>query len=257
MVHGMVKIGMGAVLVGGLLAFGCSSVDAGSGESDVTETPPAPALPNDVHWMRNAAEHDAIFLQTYRAAIEKLAARVEDEGLRPGGWAVSLDIDETVLDNSTFQKERIGLAFSPEAWSAWVARREAKALPGAAAFAKEVHKLGGKVVLVTNRWGDDCPITEENLEAEGIVYDAILCAADPASTDKNPRWKSIEDGSSSGATGLAAMPIVMYVGDNIKDFPGRDQAKVKADPALLDEIGTSLFQLPNPMYGSFEKNERL
>ena len=50
--------------------------------------------------------------------------------------AVVLDVDETVLDNLTYQLERakIGLAFTPDSWNVWVKRREAVGLPGSAAF---------------------------------------------------------------------------------------------------------------------------
>jgi predicted secreted acid phosphatase len=47
-----------------------------------------------------------------------------------------LDADETVINNVTYQLERAqqGLPYSSESWAAWVRRREASPIPGAAAF---------------------------------------------------------------------------------------------------------------------------
>jgi predicted secreted acid phosphatase len=59
----------------------------------------APTLPNDIHWSRNSAEHMALFVQTYRLAGDALRDAASD--LAAGTWAVILDGDETVLDNST------------------------------------------------------------------------------------------------------------------------------------------------------------
>ena len=44
-----------------------------------------------------------------------------------------LDADETVIDNSLYQRERaaVGQGFSSDTWAAWVERRAATALPGA------------------------------------------------------------------------------------------------------------------------------
>ena len=62
----------------------------------------------------------------------ELAAR----GRQPGSWAVVLDADETVISNVQYQIERAraGLTFTPESWHAWIGRREATPIPGAAAF---------------------------------------------------------------------------------------------------------------------------
>src|SRR5687767_15227807 len=57
-------------------------------------------------------------------------------------------------------------------------RREATALPGAAAFVGRVRGLGGRVVIVTNRTEAECEPTRENLRAVGIVFDAVLCKPD-------------------------------------------------------------------------------
>lgn len=213
---------------------------------------PAP-LPDAVHWVRNSAEYRASALQAYRLAgsrIEQLAA-----GRTSGAWAVILDADETLLDNSAYQKERAahGLGFTPESWRVWVARREARAIPGAADFLRRVHGLGGVVAVVTNRTKSECPDTELNLAAEELVADAVLCRPDAGPGDKQPRFDQVAQGRA--APGLPPAEVLMWVGDNILDFPGLGQA-ARATPEGLADFGQRFILLPNPMYGSWERNPR-
>ena len=54
---------------------------------------------------------------------------------------------------------------------------------------------------------------------------------------------------------LAATQVLVYVGDNVMDFPGLDQAARDREESLK-EFGGRFILIPNPMYGSWEKNER-
>lgn len=51
---------------------------------------------------------------------------------------------------------------------------------------------------------------------------------------------------------LAALEVLMFVGDNIQDFPALDQTATT--DAKLADFGSRFFMMPNPMYGSCEKN---
>lgn len=215
---------------------------------------PAPAspapLPNDVHWSMNSAEHRAILLQTYAMATR----RVEEvaPGLEAGTWAVELDADETVLDNAQYQRELAAknAKFSRETWRPWVERRAATALPGARAFLERVRELGGKIAIVTNRDQVECPATHDNFRSQNIPFDVILCKE--STSDKNPRFAAIENGTA--APPLPPLRIVTYVGDNILDFPNLSQDIRDDADATFADFGTRFFILPNPMYGSWEKN---
>jgi 5'-nucleotidase (lipoprotein e(P4) family) len=225
--------------------------------------PPAPAVapaaapaafvaPPSIRWVRDSAEHRALYLQVYRAAtayVEREAA-----GRAAGTWAVVLDADETVLDNSLYQLEqaRAGRPFDPVTWTAWCARREAVPLPGAAAFLSRVQSLGGRVVIVTNRSTAECPDTEAVFRAQGLVHDAMLCKPDGSSSDKNPRFAAVARGTA--AAGLPPLEVVAFVGDNIQDFPEKGQALRKEGDEAFAEFGARFFVLPNPMYGSWERN---
>jgi 5'-nucleotidase (lipoprotein e(P4) family) len=214
-------------------------------------TPESPRVHPEIHWARNSAEHRAIYLQTYRLATDQL--RVLARGKTAGRWAVILDADETVLDNSTFQKRRADLdsAYSEVAWNAWVNERAATALPGAVEFTRTVRELGGKVVIVTNRDETVCSATRQNISSAGIPADLVLCK--PAGgSDKNPRFRAVQEGTAAAA--VPALQVVMWVGDNIQDFPGMSQAVRDSAQTALGDFGRRFILLPNPMYGSWERN---
>ena len=97
-----------------------------------------------------------------------------------------------MISNLAYQIERAGRPHDEEAWSAWVRRREATALPGAAAFLTRVRALGGKIAIVTNRREPVCEDTKAVFEARGLVYDAMLCRTGPS--DKNPRFEAVQSG---------------------------------------------------------------
>ena len=209
-------------------------------------------LSDAIRWARDSAEHRALYLQVYAAAT----AHVEREAAkRPGGgWAVILDADETVIDNSLYQaeRERAGLAFDATSWSAWTRRREAVPLPGAKAFLARVHELGGRIAIVTNRAATECPDTEAVFRAHALAYDVMLCKPDASPSDKNPRFEAVAKGT-TGAD-LPPLDVVAFVGDNIQDYPGLSQEIRKQADDAFAPFGARYFALPNPMYGSWERN---
>lgn len=232
-----------------IAAGGCASAPAATPAVPAASGPDAP--PAALHWARSSAEHRALFLQVYRDA----AAHVGEVAptLERGAWAVILDADETVLDNSTYQKrlaER-GTRFDVATWNAWVREEDAGALPGAAEFIGLVRNLGGRVAIVTNRDEEVCEPTRRNLRALGITVDVVLCQQ-PGESGKMGRFQSVQAGTTP--VSLPPLNVVAWVGDNIQDFPGMDQAARDADESRLRPFGATWFILPNPMYGSWERN---
>ncbi len=207
-----------------------------------------PRLSHSLRWVRSSAEYRASLIQIYRFAGEVLAARAVD--LEPGTWAVALDADETVIDNSLYQEERalIGKDYDSESWAAWAARREAPPLPGVLVFLSRVRELGGNIAIVTNRKQPLCADTEANFRAFSIPFDVILCRRDGGR--KESRWRQVEDGTA--AQGLPPLDIVMWLGDNIHDFPELDQELREEPEAAFERFGIEYFVLPNPMYGSWD-----
>lgn len=214
---------------------------------------PRPAtrvLPAALRWVRRSAEYRAIARQTYAVAARHLPELTH--GLAPGSWAVILDADETVLDNSEYERRRAELdsGFTSASWDAWVAEQAAPAVPGAVPFTTTVQRLGGRVVIVTNRAEARCEETRANLDRVGVGADLVLCQR-AGEADKNPRFARVQDGRASPA--LPALVVVEWLGDNIRDFPHLTQA-ARSDTAALADFGRIYFLVPNPLYGSWERN---
>jgi len=211
--------------------------------------PPGAAM-GAVHWWRDSAERGVVFVQTYRWAGERLRELASHE--RSGTWAVIMDADETVLDNSTYQLRRNGQneGYSAESWAAWVNEQGAAATPGAVEFTRLVHELGGRVAIVTNRDDPTCPATRDNLRKVNVAADVVLCRV-AGQSDKNPRFAAVQSGT---GTGLTPLKVLMWVGDNIQDFPGGSQDLRSQGAQALGAFGRNYVLLPNPMYGSWERN---
>ncbi len=196
---------------------------------------------NALLWFETSAERKAAYEEIYRLAGKHVAAA------KPKGhWGVILDADETLLNNSPFQREmdRRGIDFDGASWTEWVKKREAERLPGSKDFLDRVHALGGLVLVVTNREESVCDDTRDNLAKQELRVDQVLCAP-PQVSDKNPRFESLMQGTSPGK--LGPLNIVAFVGDNILDFPHQSQEQY--DRA---RFGVDFFLLPNPMYGSWQ-----
>ncbi len=234
------------------LLAGCAGrVAPGSHPAPVPATAAAPAgLPDELKWLRTSAEYRAIALQTYRTATRVVLERAAE--LPRHSWVVILDADETVLDNSEEERRdlMLGRSFSPAIWAEWVHERAATAVPGSVAFIHEVQQAGGRVAIVTNRDEALCDDTRANLEALDVHADLVLCKP-PETGDKNPRFEAIRTGRATDQFG--PLTIVAWVGDNIQDFPGGSQALRDASTGL-EAVGSTWFVLPNPMYGSWERN---
>jgi acid phosphatase len=219
------------------------------GPPPVTAPVPTAPLPDDVRWVRTSAEYRAIALQVYRNAGDAVLAAAADR--LPGTWAVILDADETVLDNSEHERRIVlaGVSFSDSTWAPWVRERAAPAIPGAVEFIATVQRAGGVVAIVTNRADSLCADTRTNLEAAGVHADMVLCKP-PGGSDKNPRFEAVAHGTAQGSP--RPLTVLAWVGDNIHDFPGRSQAD-RDHPAALAPFGERWFVLPNPMYGSWQR----
>ena len=190
-------------------------------------------------------------LQTYRLAAAALERR--SAGLAAGTWGVILDADETVIDNSPYQQElaRRRATFDAATWNEWVMRGAAAALPGAAEFTRRVRERGGRVVIVTNREQAQCDATRANLDRVGIAPDAVLCKTE-SNSFKDARFDAVAKGTPPST--LPPLRVVMWVGDNIQDFPRlRQDLRTQSDSAYA-EFGDRFIVLPNPMYGSWERN---
>lgn len=234
-----------------------SNAEDGSDQGELGATGTAGAateLPNSIHWVRNSAEYQAAVRQAYRLATLQVDAALAREPMARGTWGVVLDADETIVDNSEYNRDR---AFSPEgstssSWDTWVNSKSGRVIAPALPFLKKVQSAGGRVFIVTNRAATHCQATEENLRAISVPFDALLCKG-ALDRDKNGRFEAIERGVAPSPH--PATKIVVFVGDNILDFPKLDQSS-RTKESELAEFGSRFVLIPNPMYGSWEKTAR-
>ena len=251
---------------------------AGCATSTTTPTPtPAPAATppcelryinlNSALWMQSSAEYEASALQTYAAA-----RRMLDVALADPGWsaateqtapastlppAVILDLDETALDNSTYEGRAIvtGKPFTDERWKEWVAASEATATPGALQFLEYARSRGVTPFYITNRKaGVEEEGTLRNLQKLGFPLstseDTLLTRGERpewAASDKSPRRAHV----------ASRYRVLLLLGDDLNDFaPASGKSVAERDEIIRNTAGhwgTRWFILPNPSYGSWER----
>ncbi len=215
-------------------------------------------------WMESSPEYHALCLQAFNAALlavrDQVARAPEMQG-RPVGatgkpLAVVADLDETVLDNSGYQRQLVlaGKEFSPASWNRWVQQISGVALvPGAARFISAVESLGVTVVYVSNRPDQFRQSTIRTLELLGLNVQGL---DDPDRPRLQLRTDSSDKGPRRQRT-LQHFEVIAFLGDNIEDFPallGERPADLRAEvDRYLELWGTRWFVLPNPVYGSWTR----
>ncbi|MCH2179140.1 MAG: HAD hydrolase-like protein [Mariniblastus sp.] len=222
-------------------------------------------LLNGTVWVQTALEHDILCRQAYQLADIRLQQALEDERwtaaieqtanfekLPP---AVILDVDETVLDNSPFQARLVSenVEFTTEKWITWCKESQAEAMPGATRFIKQVSQKNIALFFVTNRDASVKDATIANLSRAldmPVAPEQVLCK------NEKPEWKS----SKTARRKYIAQThrIVLLLGDDFNDFTyiGKvsTRQRVKKGEPYSQYFGTKWIQLPNPLYGNWEKS---
>jgi 5'-nucleotidase (lipoprotein e(P4) family) len=212
----------------------------------------APAAPHElgIKYMRDSEEYAALARQTYRLATDA----VQRAALRPErpAWAVVLDIDETTLDNSTYELERVtyGLPFEAKSWNAWVLRHAAGTVPGVVDFIAAVRRAGGHVAWISDRDTATLDATRVNLRSAGLWNDDDrMCLQDAPERTKVIRRAEVVSGKGACAWAGTAVSVLAFLGDQMGDFPAADEhiPNTGTDAAF----GRTCFLLPNSMYGQW------
>jgi 5'-nucleotidase (lipoprotein e(P4) family) len=212
-------------------------------------------ISNDIKWVRSSVEYQAICIQTYRWAWKTVKVTGKQTS---SPWAVILDVDETVLDNSLYEAMIAieGLKY-PERWSEWVLSANAEPVPGAKAFLDSVNTLADNahIVFITNRDSSFGRATIENLKHLNMWTDncLMLCRRDKSDT-KTVRQNEVRTGTGR-CEGMGERKIIVLIGDQLPDVA---EFASDAGPEGLRNMfkdspiwGSTSFVLPNPMYGSW------
>ena len=214
----------------GLLGMGCA-------------TPQRAPFSTALDWVSQSREYKAVCLQTYTSAWEKVAAAAPKES---GPWAIVMDLDETVLDNSGYQRdlETKREAYSQESWEVWVLKEEAALVPGAKEFISKVRALPrARIIFISNRYARNTKPTRLNLEKLGVAEDNDIYMLRKEKADtKTIRQKEVLEGTGRMVK-HGEHRVVAWFGDAAHDMPD--------DPNL--KWGTHKFMLPNPIYGNWDE----
>ncbi len=210
-----------------------------------------------VLFVQKAAEYRALAYQAFNIARAMLDADLDkanvkrlpkEERRRPR--AIVVDVDETVIDNSPMQAQRIRarVAYSQKERRLWQEKHRSRAVPGAVDFIKYAASKGVKVFYISNR---DVP----QLQA---TVDTLKSAGFPDITADNVLLRGSEP-SKEGRRNLVSQThrIVLIMGDNLDDFSNVFERKSVADrfaetDSVKDEWGKRFIVLPNVMYGTWE-----
>lgn len=202
-----------------------------------------------VTWQQNSGEVNALRYQAYNSAMNYVDKLVKEKTTKP--YAVTLDIDETIIDNSPHAGYEIkhNDPYSSENFNKWIQKADAKAIPGAKEFTDYAKSKGIEVFYVSNRKEDiHLDATIKNMKKLGFVNsdkEHILLKTNDS--DKAPRWNKIEQ----------KYNLAIYCGDNLGDFPNGYYNKSNEERnSIVKEqnkyFGSKYIVLPNPVYGDFE-----
>lgn len=198
-------------------------------------------------WMQQSMESIFLREQSYKLAAEKFERNLQKHKA-DGMYAVIVDIDETVLDNSPYMARLIktGQAYDNEGWSRWVNEGRAGLVPGVKGFLNKVEASGTEVFYISNRHADLMEATLENLNRHELPFaDDAHVLLMTSESDKTERREEVK----------LNYKVLLLVGDQLTDFA---QQKEDYSMAIFDVEGAKdsldnyFVLLPNPMYGSFE-----
>jgi len=233
-----------------------------------TAPPEQGSLLANVYTM-TAAEYRACCRTIYAAAGYRLEELMEDADPSPIRPAVVMDLDETVLDITSFQTfvYENELSYTPARWSVYeqVGVEEVLLVPGAGEFIAKAEALGVSVIYLSNRNEANQEFTIAALEHVGLniegIEERIYLKPAGASSDKSPRRDAIS----------ARYNVLMIFGDNLRDFSEVFKPEQLDDGAAIEDYraaihargdavddavchwGVDWFMLPNCMYGEWEK----
>ena len=230
-----------------LLALPVLSATATAAERDLCEPK---AYEMALRYQQKSAEIMALQLQTYRFATERFNEKLK-ELKTPENYAVVMDLDETVLDNTPLlvrDTEQCHDYTKWDTWSDWEKQGKPGLIPGAKAFLDHVNQSNVRIYYVSDRMQENKADTLRTLKALGLPQvsdESVLLDT----VSKEERRQSI----------LKKQQIVMLFGDSLPDFAVQFKNKKPSEQqrelveASKAHFGDELIVLPNAAYGAWSK----
>ena len=159
-------------------------------------------------------------------------------------YAIVVDLDETILDNSDYQVmlSKTNQSFSQKSWSEWVQQEDATIVPGAKKFLDTARLMGVRIIFLSNRMDSNLSPTISNLKKLNLFSDddIFLLRLNKADTKVVRRGEIYS--KSNRMKDYPAFTVISYLGDSFGDFP--------EDPSICI-WGDNCHVFPNPMYGKW------
>ena len=172
---------------------------------------------------------------------------IEKEFAQNEKFAIIMDLDETVLDNSEYQVQlfKRNETFNQESWSDWVNKEEATLIPGAKEFIDFARNQNIQIIFISNRMHSNLIATINNLKALEVSdeSDIFLLRIDKA--DKKTKRREEIYQSKNRMSNYPKFKIIAYFGDQYGDFPLIDPSQ---------EWPENYYMFPNPMYGKWARD---
>ncbi|MGD2056539.1 MAG: HAD family acid phosphatase [Gammaproteobacteria bacterium] len=215
---------------------------------------------NATLWRQSSAEYLGNVLQTYRFAAENLGRALADPHWtaaleQTGNYstlppAIILDLDETVLDDTSYEVRiirRLG-QYSRESFAAWCREMNAPAIPGVREFLDYAVSRDVAVFYYSTRSESLRNCTTRNLQAIGLPF-----------ADASRLLLNDGTGKSEYRNRIAQQyRILLLVGDNLEDFVDGSRTQPRERRALARRYaarwGRQWIVLPNPIYGHWESS---
>jgi 5'-nucleotidase (lipoprotein e(P4) family) len=233
-----------------MLAAGCTQSQKDEKVTEVAKTNPSAYSTGAVLWQQHAAEYEALCYQAYNIGERRLDELVDVNKTYDKPLAVVMDIDETVLNNSSYNATLIKnkMLYSKKSWMEWTAMQSADLVPGALEFIQYARSKNVEVIFISNRMEAELDDTYQNIIDLGV--DTV--------SKSNFYLKSTTSSKDERRAKVADMyEVILFFGDNLGDFNG-----VFDDTTVIERkkhvknfrplFGDKLIILPNPMYGEWE-----
>lgn len=237
------------LLIAAISAQCSSSKTASASAEEAAEAQLSQHQVNATLWYSESLENKYLYLSLYDRATQIVGEKLHMDRKRPS--AVVLDLDETVLNNAPYQKERIskGLGYSPTSWDEWVRREKAEALPGALEFTQFCMRNEVAVFYISNRSEETLPETLSNLQKLGFPNaEPSYVMLKTNTSNKDIRRKKVS----------TEYDVLVYLGDQLSDFSSifEDAEQPISEQKLagmFESMKHQFILFPNPMYGRWEK----